>query len=96
MTKSASKPTNTPNTLRKNTKTPPHRGTPADRPRTKSASVLALLMSKDGATITDISAATGWQNHSIRGFLSGTVKKKLGREVSSAVVDGKRRYRLAV
>ena len=60
----------------------------------KSASVLALLGSKDGTTITEI-AATGWQNHSVRGFLSGTVKKKLGREIASEVVDGERRYRIA-
>lgn len=64
-------------------------------PRTKSATVLALLASKEGTTITEIAAATGWQNHSIRGFLSGTVKKKLGRQVASAVVDGARRYRIS-
>lgn len=90
------KPTKkSPNKARKTTEAAPRRGTPADAPRTKSAAVLALLASKDGTTIADIAAATGWQNHSVRGFLSGTVKKKLGREVSSAVVDGKRRYRLA-
>ena len=63
--------------------------------RTKSAAVLALLASKDGTTITEIAAATGWQNHSIRGFLSGTVKKKLGHEVARALVDGARRYRIS-
>lgn len=67
----------------------------ASAPRTKSAAVLALLSSKDGTTITEIAAATGWQNHSVRGFLSGTVRKKLGREIASAVVDGERRYRIA-
>jgi predicted transcriptional regulator len=63
--------------------------------KTKCAAVLALLSSKEGTTITEIATATGWQNHSVRGFLSGTVKKKLGREVTSAVVDGERRYRIA-
>jgi predicted transcriptional regulator len=63
--------------------------------KTKCAAVLALLSSKEGTTITEIAAATGWQNHSVRGFLSGTVKKKLRHEVNSAVVDGERRYRIA-
>jgi hypothetical protein len=67
----------------------------AHTPRTKSAAVLALLSAKDGTTITEIAAATGWQNHSVRGFLSGTVRKKMGREITSTVVDGERRYRIA-
>jgi hypothetical protein len=79
----------------KSTKIAASRSTPASAPRTKSATVLALLASKDGTTIPDIAAATGWQNHSVRGFLSGTVKRKLGRELSSVMVDGERRYRIA-
>ena len=63
--------------------------------RTKKGTVLALLRRKNGASIEDLAKATGWQNHSVRGFLSGTVKKKLGLAV---VVDksagGARRYRL--
>jgi len=95
MTKHTTKQKNTPNKARRNTKTAPPRRTPEGAPSTKSASVLSLLASKEGTTIADIAAATGWQNHSVRGFLSGTVKKKLGHEVSIAVVDGKRRYRIA-
>ena len=81
--------------LNKPTKTAQAIAPAASAPNTKSAAVLALLASKDGTTITEIAAATGWQNHSVRGFLSGTVKKKLGREVASVVVDGERRYRIA-
>ena len=67
----------------------------SSKPKTKSAAVIALLEGKNGITITEIATATGWQNHSIRGFLSGTVKKKLGYGIASEVVDGERRYRIA-
>ena len=62
---------------------------------TKSAAVLAMLESRNGTTITELAASTGWQNHSVRGFLSGTVKKKLGHQIISEVVDGERRYKIA-
>ena len=62
---------------------------------TKSASVIAMLETKNGATVTEMAASTGWQHHSVRGFLSGTIKKKLGREIASELVDGERRYRVA-
>ena len=50
---------------------------------TKQDTVLALLRQKDGASLSEIMEATGWQRHSVRGFLSGTVKKKRGMEVTS-------------
>jgi len=62
---------------------------------TKTAAVLAMLETRNGATVTEMAASTGWQHHSVRGFLSGTVKKKLGREIASELVDGERRYRIA-
>ena len=62
---------------------------------TKSATVITMLETKSGATVTEMAASTGWQNHSVRGFLSGTVKKKLGRDIASELVDGERRYRIA-
>ncbi len=63
---------------------------------TKSAQVQALLQRRDGATIAEIQSATGWQAHSVRGFISGTVKKQLGLSVTSEKGnDGGRRYRIA-
>lgn len=55
---------------------------PASGP-TKQNAVLKLLRRKNGASLSEIMEATGWQQHSVRGFLSGTVKKKLGMEVIS-------------
>ena len=62
---------------------------------TKTAAILAMLETKNGASVTEMAASTGWQHHSVRGFLSGTVKKKLGREIASELVDGTRRYKIA-
>ncbi len=63
--------------------------------RTKKDAVLALLRRKAGATIKELTAATGWQAHSVRGFLSGTVRKKLRLKLSNIRGDdGARRYYL--
>lgn len=71
---------------------------PARRRRaseTKAQSVLALLTRPEGASLAEIQAATGWQAHSVRGFLSGTVKTKMGLALSSQRDgDGIRRYRI--
>ena len=48
-----------------------------------------------GATIEDMVKATGWQTHSVRGAISGTIKKKLGLQVSAEKRDGVRVYRIA-
>jgi len=62
---------------------------------TKKDTVLALLRSAGGATLSEIMAATGWQKHSVRGFLSGAVHKKMGLTVlSSKNAAGERVYRL--
>ena len=64
--------------------------------QTKSGQCLTLLRRHEGATIEELMTATGWQSHSVRGFLSGAVKRKLGLTVTSAVgQDGIRRYRVA-
>lgn len=62
---------------------------------TKHDRVLMLLNRREGATIPDMMAATDWQQHSVRGFLAGTVKKKLGFTLTSKKLDGElRRYRI--
>ncbi|MBL8658850.1 MAG: DUF3489 domain-containing protein, partial [Rhodospirillales bacterium] len=49
---------------------------------------------EEGATIDQIAEATGWQLHSCRGAISGTLKKKLGLAITSGRVDGRRVYRI--
>lgn len=67
----------------------------AVRSGSKKQVCLDLLGRRTGATLNELSEATGWQMHSVRGFLSGTVKKKLGLALdTSAGSDGVRRYRL--
>lgn len=65
------------------------------RTNTKSAKIIGLLGGRTGATIEELVSATGWQQHSVRGFLSGTLKKKRGLDVTSESIDGVRRYRIA-
>ena len=61
--------------------------------RTKTDVVLALLAREGGATLKGIMEATGWQAHSVRGFVSGTLGKKMGITVESAKAEsGERRY----
>ena len=68
----------------------------AARPDSKKAIVLELLHRKRGATLAEIAKATDWQNHSIRGFVSGHVIKKLGLKVESTKSEAaERTYRIA-
>ena len=71
-------------------------GKPSPRVKTtKIERCLELLIAPDGATIDELQATTGWQAHSVRGFLAGTVKKKLGLILDSKKADdGVRRYRV--
>src|SRR5262245_55783185 len=60
----------------------------------KQDQVIAMLRSPVGTTIAAVMKATGWQQHSVRGFLSGTVRKKLRLKLRSKNVDGARVYRV--
>ena len=60
----------------------------------KLDTLIGLLRQPTGATIQELAAATAWQTHSVRGALAGTLKKK-GHTISSGVVEGVRRYRIA-
>ena len=62
---------------------------------TKQERVLTLLSQSEGASIEEMMQATDWQQHSVRGFLAGTVKRKLGFSLTSLKPnDGVRRYRI--
>ena len=68
----------------------------AARRGTKTAKILALLRRPAGASLPELRKATGWQPHSVRGFLSGAVKKKMGLHIDAvARDDGERAYRVA-
>ena len=65
-----------------------------ERTETKQARILAMLHAPSGVTIDAMMHATGWQQHSVRGFLAGVVRKKLGFDLVSAVTEGGRLYRI--
>ena len=89
-------------TRAKSTRKPGRRKAPKRRPKakaatrgqgSKSAHVIAFLEKSKGATLAELMKATGWQAHSVRGFLSGTLRKKMGLEIESTKRgDGERVY----
>ena len=65
------------------------------RADSKQALVIGLLQRPEGATIAQIMEATGWQQHTVRGTLAGTLKKRLGLTInSSKETGGQRVYRI--
>jgi Protein of unknown function (DUF3489) len=77
---------------------PPTSGDPDAQksgPGSKQSRIIAMLQSPSGTTIAAMTKATGWQQHSVRGFLAGVVRKRLKLKLGSKKVDGNRVYRIA-
>ena len=89
--RSTSRSTNKSKTRRRPAPSP---SKPTARPDTKHARILAMLRTPAGATIAAIMTATEWQQHSVRGFLAGVVRKKLGLNLVSEQTDKGRVYRI--
>ena len=99
MTKPKSKPKATTRSLKTGKPTSRKRLVPASlraaaRLDTKHARIIAMLRKPAGATIPAIMAATEWQQHSVRGFLAGVIRKKLGLNLVSEQTDKGRVYRI--
>jgi hypothetical protein len=102
MTKAKTKPkTATRSTARRKTAKPTSRkqstavsSKPAASTQTKRARIIAMLRTPGGATIASLATATEWQQHSVRGFLAGVVRKKLGLNLVSEQTDKGRVYRI--
>ena len=62
---------------------------PAQRAGTKQAMLIAMLQKPEGATIAELAAPTGWQAHTVRGAVSGVLKKKLGLAISAEKIGGR-------
>ena len=67
---------------------------PKGNPGSKQSRVIAMLQSPSGTTITAMMKATGWQQHSVRGFLACVVRKRLKLKLASKKVDGERIYHI--
>jgi hypothetical protein len=75
---------------------PPQKKAAHARHGTKAPKVLDLLKRPGGVTLKELTKATGWQAHSVRDFVSGTLGKKMGTPVESAKrADGERVYRVS-
>ena len=62
--------------------------------KSKQAAVVSLLLRPEGATIAAMMETTGWKSHSVRGFLTGVVRKKLNLKLESTKTDKNRIYRI--
>lgn len=62
------------------------------RPPSRLDQLEQLLRRKNGASIAEMTAATGWQQHSVRGAMAGALRKKRGLTITSQKLDGERRY----
>ena len=68
---------------------------PSRERQTKQERLIAMLRRAEGAGIEEIAKELGWQPHTIRGVISGALKKRLGLNVTSVKMEGLRKYRLA-
>ena len=101
MTKPKSKPKAVAHSTARKTGKPASRKRPASalsKPvalaRTKHDRIIAMLRTPAGVTIDSLVTATQWQQHSVRGFLAGVVRKKLGLNLVSEIGDKGRVYRI--
>lgn len=101
MTKPKSKPKAAARSITRRTAKPasPKRSAPTPskstaRSATKHDRIIAMLRTSAGATIASLVTATEWQPHSVRGFLAGVVRKKLGLNLISEQTDKGRVYRI--
>ena len=100
MTKPKSKPRSATHSFARKTTKPASRKRPtaSSKPKagsdTKHARIIAMLRAPAGATIAAIMTVTDWQQHSVRGFLAGVVRKKLGLNLVSELTDKGRVYRI--
>jgi len=92
-TSNKAKPARTKNRVKRHAK-PGDTLSSSRRNGTKQEAVLALLKDPKGTKIADIVKATGWQQHSVRGFFAGVVRRKLGLALTSNKADGERIYRV--
>ena len=72
-----------------------HDRKPKGNGTTKGAAIEKLLANANGASLAEMTKVTGWQPHSLRGFMSGTLTKRRGLTVISDKINGERRYRIA-
>jgi len=95
MTKSRTSSRQSGSRARKPRKRSVPQGSGSSSSTTKTASLLALLSKPEGVSVDTMAHAVGWQTHSVRGFLAGHVRNKLGLELSSEKGrEGVRLYRI--
>jgi len=96
MSKTTRKQTTTKTTVKRATPKPAAKKPKAPHAESKQARLIEMLKRPEGATIDEIVKALDWQAHTVRGVMSGALKKKLGLKVESEKVDDRGRvYRVA-
>jgi hypothetical protein len=88
-------PSAPPQRRKKESKRRSRRSATVARPDSKKAAVIAMMRRPKGATVAEIMKTTGWQAHSVRGLISGSLRKAMGLAVKSDKrADGQRAYQL--